>query len=320
MRYSWGDHPDQDRPCPHPALILLVTRGVLLVAAGITAGRCPPRPMPGGSTARPAHAGFTLVELSIVLVIVGLLAGGILVGRDLIKAAEIRATVSQYDKYNSAVNTFRLKFNCVPGDCLNAATFFPSSAQPARVTNGDGNGTLDSIPYGGANTNPFGGEYIGTERASFFDHLAAAQVIPLGPFDETDVASQQSGVAFPKSPLGPRFIAVDTSPQCDYCSASLPPTGRYFMLGVVPDPTGNNWVDSPGLVAPADASALDVKVDDGRPLTGGVEVLRNGTGDDGGTTVEVATPAVGNCISPAVGNPYLNSSALLCTLAVRAKF
>ncbi len=49
------------------------------------------------------HHGFTLIELSIVLVIIGLIIGGVLVGKDLIKAAEIRATISQINKYNHAV-------------------------------------------------------------------------------------------------------------------------------------------------------------------------------------------------------------------------
>ena len=51
--------------------------------------------------------GFTLLELSIVLVIIGLIVGGVLVGQDMIKGAQIRATVAQLEKYNTAVNTFR---------------------------------------------------------------------------------------------------------------------------------------------------------------------------------------------------------------------
>src|SRR5271163_852919 len=68
---------------------------------------------------------FTLIELSIVLVIIGLIVGGVLVGQDLIKAAEIRATVAQVEKYNAAVNTFRTKYNGIPGDIVNtqAAAF-----------------------------------------------------------------------------------------------------------------------------------------------------------------------------------------------------
>lgn len=50
-------------------------------------------------------AGFTLVELSIVLVIIGLVVDGVLVGQDLFCAAAVRATISQIEKYNTAANT-----------------------------------------------------------------------------------------------------------------------------------------------------------------------------------------------------------------------
>ena len=66
------------------------------------------------------HSGFTFVELSIVLAIIGLLVGGVLVGRDLIKAAEIRGHVQQIEKYNAAANTFRSKYGGLPGDLLSS--------------------------------------------------------------------------------------------------------------------------------------------------------------------------------------------------------
>src|SRR5579871_6353801 len=84
--------------------------------------------------------GFTLIELSIVLVIIGLIVGGVLVGQDLIKAAQIRAEVTQLERYNTAVNTFRSKYNGVPGDLLSATNFFASVTGQASGTAGLGNG------------------------------------------------------------------------------------------------------------------------------------------------------------------------------------
>ena len=60
--------------------------------------------------------GFTLVEMSIVLVIIGLIVGGVLVGQDLVKGAQIRATVAQLQQYDAAINTFRGKYDQFPGD------------------------------------------------------------------------------------------------------------------------------------------------------------------------------------------------------------
>ena len=57
------------------------------------------------------RSGFTLVELSIVLVIMGLLAAGVLVGRDLIQAAALRSQISEMEYYNVAVQAFRAKMD-----------------------------------------------------------------------------------------------------------------------------------------------------------------------------------------------------------------
>jgi prepilin-type N-terminal cleavage/methylation domain-containing protein len=93
---------------------------------------------------------FTLVELSIVLVIIGLVIGGVLVGKDLIKAAETRSAVSLITQIETATLTFRTKYNCIVGDCPNATDIFGNYANYATcnamtngVGNGNGNGIID---------------------------------------------------------------------------------------------------------------------------------------------------------------------------------
>ena len=97
--------------------------------------------------------GFTLIEMAIVLVVIGLIVGGVLVGQDLIKAAEVRATISQIEKYNTAANTFRGKYIALPGD-MNAATAsqFGFAARGQDAGEGDGNGVIE----GTYNTNAAG--------------------------------------------------------------------------------------------------------------------------------------------------------------------
>ena len=75
----------------------------------------------------PSCNGFTLIELSIVLVIIGLIVGGVLVGRDLIYAAQWRRTMSDIEQFKTAITTFRGKYNCIPGDCPNAYDFFSAN-------------------------------------------------------------------------------------------------------------------------------------------------------------------------------------------------
>ena len=60
--------------------------------------------------------GFTLIELSIVLVIIGLLIGGILVGQSLIQSAAINATVSQIQQFDASTMAFKSKYKYLPGD------------------------------------------------------------------------------------------------------------------------------------------------------------------------------------------------------------
>jgi prepilin-type N-terminal cleavage/methylation domain-containing protein len=69
-------------------------------------------------------SGFTLVELSIVLMIIGLLVSGILVGKDMIRAAELRSITSEKDQFQTAVNLFKNKYLGLPGDLSNATAFW----------------------------------------------------------------------------------------------------------------------------------------------------------------------------------------------------
>ncbi|MBX9726410.1 MAG: prepilin-type N-terminal cleavage/methylation domain-containing protein, partial [Rickettsiales bacterium] len=93
---------------------------------------------------------FSLVELSIVLVILGLLVGGVLSGQSLIRAAELRAVSTEYSRYVTSAQTFRDKYFALPGDMNNATRFWgnlggtncTNSAGTSAVTTGtcDGNG------------------------------------------------------------------------------------------------------------------------------------------------------------------------------------
>lgn len=123
-------------------------------------------------------AGFTLIEMSIVLVIIGLIVGGILVGQDLIRASYIRATVSQIEKYNTAVNTFHDKYGFLPGDMNGtAAALFGFVSRGSHAGEGDGNGTIEGI-YGNLPNNNGGIYQAAGEVAVFWVDLSTAALIP----------------------------------------------------------------------------------------------------------------------------------------------
>ena len=123
------------------------------------------------------RCGFTLIELSIVLVIIGLVVGGVLVGYEMVNTSQIRKEVTQIEKYNQAVNTFRAKFNALPGDmnATAAAQFGFSTRGPYRGM-GDGNGAIEEnqcdCPSGGVGYYQNGGE-----TGLFWVDLSAANLI-----------------------------------------------------------------------------------------------------------------------------------------------
>ena len=82
---------------------------------------------------------FTLIELSIVLVIIGLVTGGILVGKSLMASARNQQTIKELNGYLSAVGLFQAQYNGLPGDIVNATTFFGTTdVNGNTVVNGNG--------------------------------------------------------------------------------------------------------------------------------------------------------------------------------------
>ena len=83
------------------------------------------------------QSGFTLVEIAIVLVIIGLLLGGVLKGQEMIKSAKVKSQIQQIDGISAAFNTYYDRYGALPGDDLNATT----NTGDASLTNGNGRGT-----------------------------------------------------------------------------------------------------------------------------------------------------------------------------------
>lgn len=85
--------------------------------------------------------GFTLVEIAIVLVIIGLLLGGALKGQEMIKSAKVKAEMQELDAISAAYNTYLDKYGAIPGDDANAAI----NTGVATVVGGDANGRYSGV-------------------------------------------------------------------------------------------------------------------------------------------------------------------------------
>jgi prepilin-type N-terminal cleavage/methylation domain-containing protein len=91
------------------------------------------------------QSGFTLVEISIVLVIIGLLIGGVLKGQAMVQNAKVKRVVKQADELRAAVMTFYDKYGVYPGD-ENLVPIPPNGAD----TEGNANGQIAGAEQYGA--------------------------------------------------------------------------------------------------------------------------------------------------------------------------
>ena len=123
-----------------------------------------------------ASGGFSLVEVAVVLVIIGLILAAVLQGRQLIASAEYKSLKSQLSEYRNAFYTFRDRYGALPGDFDEADTRLDLDA----ADNGDGDGTIDDGP---------GCASDGDESCLAWQHLRAAGMIDGNPNDAGTAAS-----------------------------------------------------------------------------------------------------------------------------------
>jgi prepilin-type N-terminal cleavage/methylation domain-containing protein len=210
--------------------------------------------------------GFTLIELSIVLIIIGLIIGGVMVGRDLIESGRVRAQIGQFQEYETAVNGFRVKYNCLPGDCVDAASLGLGS-------NGNGNGLVQmaSSAYGSYDTPD--GTYSG-ELPKFFLHLQASGLINQK-FDNSLILV---GGSYPVLAINDRYGMIACGKWQSGGTGTTPgsitdlygfPSGLWLhaiVCAIANNPGQAN--DGCGVMTPAQAYSIDTKLDDGKPLSG----------------------------------------------------
>jgi prepilin-type N-terminal cleavage/methylation domain-containing protein len=224
-------------------------------------------------------AGFTLIELSIVLVIIGLIVGGVLVGQDLIRAAAVRAQITQIEGYNSAVNTFRGKYGELPGDMTSqTADQFGFVARGSFDGEGDGNGLIEGN-WGGELGNHTGTSENG-ETITLWVDLSTARLVD-GGFNlanPTTALGNITGSAlanyFPPAKLGGgNYVYVWSNNGTNYFGlsgvSSVNDAGYNIGLGEMYATTN---------ITVRQAYAIDAKVDDGLPQSGRVTVMYIGTG------------------------------------------
>ncbi len=206
---------------------------------------------------------FSLIELSIVLVILGLITGGILAGQSLIRGSEIKSVISDVEGYVAAVKAFQTKYKAFPGDMPNATSIWgdnstacpsPSIADGSPGTcNGNDSRYLD-FTANGIN--------VSSETLQFWNQLALAGFIQgsyLGTYGNPATSVDKS----PTSRIANAYYIANG------CTNGCHLTGQYFDINL------GNYIELSAIPAnpslsPSDAWSIDSKIDDGKPAYGKV--------------------------------------------------
>ena len=238
--------------------------------------------------------GFTLVELSIVLVIIGLIIGSVLVGQDLITAAQTRSQLRQFDEINTALNTFRLKYNALPGDYGQAVANIGVAADAgAACTVCTGNGNSNSLLDDSDGATGGYGDLGDNEMLRFWHHLGVAGMLAGGASGDGTAATV--GTTWPKSKIGNLGIVAFFS------TISVPGGGQMnFYMGK----TSGDLTNYGTFLSPQQAQEIDQKIDNGMANSGSLRARGAGVIDS-----VPAWSAVDGTITDCVDGPGSTSGA-----------
>lgn len=139
-----------------------------------------------------SRSGFTLVEISIVMIIIGLLIGGTFGGMKLVENAQINKTIQDLKSIESAAVTFKDTYGRLPGDIANPSTRLPSCSTPPCSTGGNGNRVIGSWYWGASLA-------ATDEQFTLWSHLQAADLLSMGTKNTTDLTF---GEGQPEMPIG----------------------------------------------------------------------------------------------------------------------
>lgn len=196
------------------------------------------------------NGAFTLVELAIVLIIIGLITGGVVGAQSLIRGAQIQSIAVDLNKYKTALNAYQLEYDAYPGDHSEAYDYWGTNCDSSEsFCNGDGDGV---IGHQGLTVD---------ETVMFWKHLELAEIIDQGfIIDSTNITP---GVSCPLMD----YVSIKDGEIC-----LMPYPFRYGHEGSLRSRGLNGDVAE----WPKNTAIIDSKIDDGMPYTGIMKAHGNG--------------------------------------------
>jgi prepilin-type N-terminal cleavage/methylation domain-containing protein len=203
--------------------------------------------------------GFTLVEIAIVLVIIGLLLGGVLKGQEMIESGRVKSATSTFNAVTSAVASYRDRYRNLPGDDCCVLTKQARGGSWVAAMNGTGqdaaaNGIVDDATVAAWN------QWNGWQHVTFWLDLYAGGFLSGNP-------TARNAEVFLRNPWGGAVDIVNAGQ-----TYGMPNNALVLCMNSVPGKA---------------AAQLDVSLDDGLPASGS---LRGAVANAPAAAVPAATP------------------------------
>jgi prepilin-type N-terminal cleavage/methylation domain-containing protein len=249
-------------------------------------------------------SGFTLVELSISLVIIGLLAGGVLIGRDLIKIAQVRGFITRVDQFRTAADSFRLKYRGLPGDLSpGQANSYGFETRAGSAGRGDANGIIEGCAVGST--------ALGCETALFWRDLTESKLTNTKVNIATDSIIDGSVAGFSIDDYLPHSPQRDNIRFMIYARAAR----NAFYISNITAVSNLGVLSTAAALSPQESYAIDEKMDDAVPDQGVIQALVDMQTQDPG-----AVAATGVCVLNTVPPTYNAatdfSDSIACQLGI----
>ncbi len=242
--------------------------------------------------------GFTLVEMSIVIIIIGFLIAGLLIGQSMLRNSRVRAITAEAANYTLAISNFRDKYQALPGDFAGASSVWSS------VSNGNGDG-LVTVNISNANL---------AEQFLAWQHLSKAEMIKgsfTGAAGAAGVRDRVPGNNVPESQLsnaGWGLISVTLNDiaggytQIPYTAPDIAPN---LLLWLGKGSVSGTADSQKPVLSPHEANDIDTKSDDGLPGSGKIIAQANGS--------------TGTCSNNAT-DYNLTTNSIVCALVFKTGF
>ena len=248
--------------------------------------------------------GFTLVELSIVLVIIGLLIGGILAAQSMINTAKVQGLVRQIGQFDTAVTNFQTKYNQLPGD---------TNLMGNSLGNNDGTITCGNAPSY---------DYFTGECEKFWSDLSKSGLMNSNGTAYVDysngggMSQTNPSDALPRATLNGTTTSQNAGKPAYFFVFGNPNTAHNYYYVSASNVSSGNLNIQGYTYSPADTLAIDQKIDDGLANSG------NMSGSDiydvHGANMDNLTQYNGTCTSTAGGTIYkISGYSQGCALKIR---